>query len=212
MKKIKLNNGLSVIVQKRQSESVTIQISVMVGSNNEKKGSRGISHFIEHMVFEGTKTRKNAREISNEIESFGGEINAYTDNVRTCFYIKVPKKHFEKALEILSDIIINPVFRQQDIDKERQVILKEINIFNDESRYYQWILFAQALYTKHPSRYPAYGCAEDVKSMSRKQIIDYYNSYYSASNSVLSIVGAVNNPIFLHEYCFNSVSIRSQSI
>jgi predicted Zn-dependent peptidase len=189
MKKYKLSNELTVIEEKRPSDSVTIQITVKVGSNDEKNGIRGISHFIEHMVFEGTVNRKNAKDISNEIESLGGEINAYTDNIRTSFYIKVPKKHFPKAADILSDIIMNPLFRDKDVNKERQVILKEINIFNDESRFYQWILFLGALFKNHPTKYPAYGTREDVKRITRKDMLNYFRKYYVANNSILSVVG-----------------------
>ena len=99
--KYRLKNDLTVIYEKADTNSLTIQVTVKTGSNNEKNGIRGISHFIEHMLFEGTKSRQTSMEISNEIESLGGEINAYTDNIRTCFYIKVPKKHAEKAFDIL---------------------------------------------------------------------------------------------------------------
>ena len=193
MQKYALPNGLTVIENSRQSDSITVQITVKVGSNYEKNGIRGISHFIEHMLFEGTPKRKDAKEISNEIESLGGEINAYTDNIRTCFYIKVPKKHFQKALSIVSDIIKSPLFREKDIEKERGVILKEINIFNDESRHYQWILFGDALFKYHPSKYPAYGTRKDVKRITRIDLLDYFRKYYIANNSILSIVGDVKN-------------------
>jgi predicted Zn-dependent peptidase len=193
MQKYTLPNGLTVIENKKQSDSVTVQITVKVGSNYEKNGIHGISHFIEHMLFEGTKNRKDAKEISNEIESLGGEINAYTNNVRTCFYVKLPKKHFKIALDIVSDIIKNPLFRENDIKKERKVILKEINIFNDESRHYQWILFANSLFIGHPSKYPAYGTRGDVRRITRKDLLDYFNRYYIANNSILSIVGNVKD-------------------
>ncbi len=189
MRRYSLENGLTVIEEKRDSDSITLQLTVRVGSNYENSGVRGISHFIEHMLFEGTTSRADAREISNEIESLGGEINAYTDNVRTCYYIKVPTKHFEKAADILSDMIINPSFAQSAIDKERQVILKEINIFNDEARYYQWILFQQALYRRHPARFPAYGTREDVQSISREDILSFFNRHYFGSNCILTVVG-----------------------
>ena len=191
MNKYSLSNGLTVIEEKRNSDSLTIQIAIKVGSNHEISGMRGISHFIEHMLFEGTKKRKGAKEISNEIESLGGEINAYTNNVRTCFYIKVPKKHYKKAFDILSDITKNSLFREEDLEKERKVILKEINIFNDDPRHYQWILFEKNVFKTHPSKYPAYGVIEDVKKMNRKDLLDYYNKYYIANNSILSIVGNV---------------------
>ena len=193
MKKYFLGNGLVVIEEKRKSDSVSVQLTVKAGSNFEKEGIRGVSHFIEHMVFEGTKNRKTAKEISNEIESLGGEINAYTNNIRTCFYIKVPKKHFEKALEIISDIIKNPLFRERDIDKERGVILKEINIFNDESRFFQWILFQKLLFGNSPYGYPAFGTYEDVKKISRQDILSFFSKYYFAGNTIISVVGDFNN-------------------
>ena len=101
MRKYLLPNGITVIEQKRSTNSVTIQLTFRVGSNYEHKGKRGISHFIEHLVFEGTINRKNAWDISNTIESLGGEINAYTDNVRTCFYVKIQKKQYQKILHQL---------------------------------------------------------------------------------------------------------------
>ena len=203
MKKHVLSNGLTIIEEKKNSDSVTLQITIKVGSNQEKEGIRGASHYIEHMLFEGTKKRKNAREISNEIESLGGEINAYTNDTRTCFYIKVPKKHYRKAFDILSDIIKNPLFREDDIEKERKVILKEINIFNDDPRHYQWILFEKNLFINHPSRFPAYGTIKDVKKINQKQIVDYYNSYYVANNAILSIVGNIPSPKKITEEYFS---------
>ena len=189
MKKYTLSNGLKVIEHSTSSLSVTIQITVKVGSNDEHDEIRGISHFIEHMMFEGTSNRADAKTISNEIESLGGDINAFTDNTRTSYYIKVPKKHFEKALDILSDMIKNSLFLEKNIEKERDVILKEINIYNDESRYYQWILFTSSLFSKHPSKYPPYGTIKDVKNISRKDILSYFNRHYNANNSILTIVG-----------------------
>ena len=99
MKKTTLSNGLTIITEKKQTESITIQVNVQVGSNQEPEKIFGISHFIEHMLFEGTKNRENSTLIANEIERLGGELNAYTSNERTCFYIKVYKKHV-RSLEV----------------------------------------------------------------------------------------------------------------
>jgi len=200
MKKYSLPNGLTVIEEKRDSASVTVQVTVKVGSNSERKGIRGISHFIEHMLFEGTKKRKDAKEISSEIEKLGGDLNAFTDNVRTSYYAKVPKKYAERAFEILADALKNSIFRQENIEKERDVILKEINIFNDESRFFQWILFQGLLFRNHPSKYPAYGTVEDVKKTTRKDILDYYNHFYSASNSILCVVGDIDARRFVEKH------------
>ena len=167
MKKTNLKNGLTLIEEKKDTASVSIVITVKTGSNNETKKILGISHFIEHMLFEGTAKRENSTIIANEIEKLGGDLNAYTSNEKTCFYIKVPKKHFDKALDILSDILQNPVFDKKSIEKERGIILKEINLVNDEPRFYQWILFQRTLFKKYPTKNPAYGTRAAVKKITR---------------------------------------------
>ncbi len=195
MEKLKLKNGLTIIVEKKPIETITIQATVKVGSNNENKKINGISHFIEHMLFEGTKKRPNSQIISNEIESLGGELNAYTCNERTCFYIRVPKKHFGKALDITADILQNPLFNEKNIEKERKIILKEIDLHKDEPRFHQWILFTKTLFKKHPARLPTYGTVEAVKRITRKDLLDYYHKYYNPNNIVLSVVGNFNKNI-----------------
>ena len=110
MHKLTLPNGLKIIFEHKKSNSVVVQVLVKVGSDHESVTERGISHFIEHMVFEGTTNRPTNWDISNAIEKVGGSFNAYTTNERTCFYVKVLKKHFPLALEILADILQNPLF------------------------------------------------------------------------------------------------------
>ena len=147
MKKYRLDNGLTLIYEKKDSKAAAIEILVKAGSSYESKKQLGISHFIEHMVFEGTKKRKNSRLIANEIEKLGGEINAYTTTDRTAFFIKILNKHFGKALDVLSDMVQNPTFANEFIEKERKVILKEIDMTNDQPRIFQWILFQKNLFT-----------------------------------------------------------------
>ena len=113
MKKYKLKNGTTIIFEKNRSKSVAIEVMFKVGSNNENKEISGISHFLEHMLFEGTKKRKNSREIANEIEKYGGQFNAYTSGDRTAFFIKIINKRFEKALDILSDMVSNSLFSKK---------------------------------------------------------------------------------------------------
>src|SRR3989338_370286 len=103
MKKTLLPNGLTIIYSEKKRDSVVVEVMIKVGSNDEAVKEQGLSHFLEHMLFEGTKQRPTTREITNEIESIGGEFNAYTTNERTCVYIKVLKKHYSKTLQILSD-------------------------------------------------------------------------------------------------------------
>jgi len=193
MRVFKLRNGLTTIVDQKKTDSITIQATVKVGSNNESKKNNGISHFIEHMLFERTKKRSDARTISNEIECLGGILNAYTSSERTCFFIKVPRIHFLKALDILSDIIQNPLFNKEHLEKERKIILKEINLHKDEPRFHQWILFQKTLFKKLHTKNPTYGSVKSVKSLKRNDLLDYYKKFYVPNNIIISVVGKAKN-------------------
>ena len=186
-------NGLSLIFEHKKGKAVVVEVMVRVGSNNEMLSERGISHFLEHILFEGTTTRPTNKEISNEIEKIGGDFNAYTTNERTCFYVKVLRKHFPIAVEILADILQNPLFRAKDIDKEKKVVIKEIDMVNDEPRYYQWVLLQKNLFEKHPSRYPTYGDKKVINSLNPTKVAAYFRKHYVPNNMVVSIVGDVKN-------------------
>ena len=121
MEKFRLKNGLTVIFQKNSSDSVAIEAMFKVGSNYEKPDILGISHFLEHMLFEGTKKRPDSVIIANEIEKYGAEFNAYTSSCRTAFFIKIINKRFDIAIDILSDMFANSIFRQDKIEKEKKV-------------------------------------------------------------------------------------------
>lgn len=193
MKTAMLPNGLKVIYDHKKSNSVVIQVMVKVGSDSEKDNERGISHFLEHILFEGTKKRPTNKEITNEIEKIGGDFNAYTSNEKTCFYIKVLKKHFAIALEVLSDIIQNPLLQQGVIDKEKNVILKEIDMVHDEPRFYQWILLQENLFEKHPCRNPTYGNKNIIKALTKNKAAEFYRKYYVPNNMAISVVGNVKD-------------------
>ena len=205
MEKYKLKNGITVIFDKNSSKSVAVEVMFKVGSNNESKNLAGISHFLEHMLFEGTKKRKDSREIANEIEKYGGEFNAYTTGDRTAFFIKIINKKFDIALDILSDMALNPVFNEKIIEKEKQVVLKEINMVTDDSRLHQWILFQKTLFEKHPAKNPTYGTVETVKNLDRNKILQYYKSNYTADNAIISVVGNVDNVKQKTEQYFGSL-------
>lgn len=193
MKKVVLKNGLTIIYQPKKGNSVVVEVMVKVGSSHEKNNERGIAHFFEHILFEGTKRRPTNKEISNEIERIGGDFNAYTSNERTCFYAKVLRKHFPIAVEVLADILQNPLLREKDIEKEKNVVLKEIAMIHDEPRFYQWILLQQNLFEKNPCRYPTYGDSKVIKELTRKKILEFFSQYYAPNNMVVSIVGDVPN-------------------
>jgi predicted Zn-dependent peptidase len=119
--------------------------------------------------------------------------------------VKLPVKHFEKGVDILSDMISSPLFSKKTLEKERQVILKEINIFNDESRYYQWILFEQNLFSNHPARHPVYGTRKDVAGVSREAMLSYYHKHYCGENIIISIVGDISRARQMIERYFSSI-------
>lgn len=186
--KVILKNGLTVIAKDRPTKSVAIEVSVKVGSNYEPKGKRGISHFLEHTLFEGTKTRT-TRQIANEIESLGGELNAITTSERTFFYIIILKKFFNKALEILADILQNPKFDKKSFEKEKKIVLDEINLINDDPKLYQFVLFEKTLFKKHPVRNPVYGVTSDLKKVVLSDLVNYYKKYYLPNNIIISVSG-----------------------
>jgi predicted Zn-dependent peptidase len=193
MKEVVLPNGLKVIFVPKKTNSVVVQAMIKVGSNDELPSERGISHFLEHILFEGTKKRPNSLIISNEVERIGGNFNAYTTNERTCFYVKVLKKHFDLALDVLLDILQNSLFDKDHIKREKNIVLKEIEMVNDEPSFYQWVLLQKKIYKKHLSRFPTYGDPKVVKNLTRQKIIDFYEKYYVANNMTLLIVGDVKN-------------------
>jgi predicted Zn-dependent peptidase len=204
MKKFKLNNGLTVVWEQRDSDSIAIEVSVKTGSNNEQPKIAGISHFLEHMVFEGTATRS-AKQISETIEDVGGELNAATSNNRTFFYIKLPKNKAELGFDILSDIIRNPAFRKDSLEKERKVILEEIKMVDDQPLLYQWVLFESTIFKKHPTRNPVYGNRKAVKATTRANMLSYYRKWYIPNNMTLSVVGNATGCAHLVKKYFGSM-------
>jgi len=194
MKKFVLKNGLTVLLKQKPTNSIAIEVTVKVGSNHEPINFSGISHFIEHMLFEGTKKRS-AQQIANEIESIGGDINALTASERTSYYIVVLHKHFSRALDVLSDLIQNPLFDEKMIEKERRVILDEINLTTDDPKIHQWMLFQKTLYKKHPCRHPVYGTKKSVSNLKRKDLVKFYSEYYVPNNMIISIVGNVDEKV-----------------
>lgn len=193
MQTFKLKNRMQVIYNKKDTDSITTEIMIKVGSNYENPKISGISHMIEHLVFEATKKFKSSQKLSNEVEKFGGELNAYTGEERTAYYIKILKKHFDKSLQILDQIVFNPLFREEDIEKERGIIIDEIRLVTDEPRFHQWVFFGKSLFQKHPARNPAYGTIKAVKSITKNDVLDYYTKHYIPNNMIISITGNINN-------------------
>ena len=191
MQRIVLPTGLTVIYDHKPVQSVTLFAQVRVGSNSEPRNLSGISHYLEHMIFEGTKKRKNSVLIANEIERWGGEFNAFTQNDRTCFYIKVLRDYFPIALDIMADIIEHSVFPAKFVEKERKVIIKEIDMVTDDPRLYQWIISNQVTFPGHVAGVPIHGSKQSILSLSRRHIVRFYRQYYTPSNMVFTVVGDI---------------------
>lgn len=189
MKSITLSNGLTILLQKVSGKALTVHASVQVGSVNEEEGQKGYSHFVEHMLFEGTKKRPDAQQITEVIENIGGDINAATSNETTYYYAKVVPKYFEKAIDVLSDMLINSVFDPKIVQKEAKVILEEIKMINDQPRYYQWIAFEQTIFKDSSYESPVYGLTKDVSSATSDSLKAYYKKHYVPSNCTITIVG-----------------------
>ncbi|MEK6921186.1 MAG: pitrilysin family protein, partial [Nanoarchaeota archaeon] len=190
-----LSNGLTILYKHCPSETVTVEFSVHTGSIMESSPESGLSHFLEHLLFEGTAKRPTSKAIANEIEKYGGEFNAATSHERTFYYVKIAKKHFAVALDILSDMFQHSLFNPAILEKERKVILDEINMVNDNPRHYQWILFSKALFGNHPAGFPVYGNVPILKKMKRTQILAYFSKWYIPSQITVLVAGDVPDAV-----------------
>ncbi|RXM73846.1 insulinase family protein [Clostridium tetani] len=191
-----LNNGLRVALEKIDYvQSVSIGLWVKNGSRNENEHNNGISHFIEHMMFKGTNNR-NAKEIVKTIEDLGGHINAFTGKEATCYYIKLLYTHLDVALDILSDMIFNSKFNEEDIELEKGVILEEISMNEDSPEDVLVELHSKAAWGDDPISLPILGSAKGVRSFTRNHIIEYLKSHYTPENCVISIAGNFDENIY----------------
>ncbi len=184
-----LDNGLRVVLENIDYvKSVSVGLWIENGSRNEDLKNNGISHFIEHMMFKGTENRS-ALQIAECIEDVGGQINAFTGKEATCYYIKILNSHMELALEVLSDMLFNSKFKEEDIEKEKGVVIEEISMTEDSPEDVLSDLHCKAIWGDDSISYPILGTLETVKSFKRSDIVDYINKYYIPENSVISICG-----------------------
>lgn len=186
---LELKNGLKIVTEKIDYvNSVSVGLWVENGSRNESPEFNGISHFIEHMLFKGTK-RRTAKEIAEAIEEVGGQINAFTGKEATCFYIKALDTHLDLALDILSDMLFNSNFEEGDIEKEKSVVVEEIGMTEDNPEDVLSDLHSEAIWGKDPISSPILGTVDTVRSFTRDTILQYLSNYYIPENSVISIAG-----------------------
>ncbi len=187
-----LSNGLRIISNEMpHTRSVSIDIVAGIGSRYENDQEAGVSHFLEHMLFKGTHRRPTGADISGAIEQVGGMMNAGTDRETTNFWCKVASPHFDKALDVLMDILRNPVISAEDVEKERGVIQEELNMTNDYPSYRVDLLSDEMLWPSQPMGRDVGGSRETVDGITHAMIVDWYQKHYVASNMVVSVAGNI---------------------
>ncbi len=183
----KLKNGMSVIMEKRELPVVALSISNRFGAGDERSEIKGIAHFIEHMVFTGTKTRTH-EDISKEIEKRGGILNAFTANEITSFWFKLPSEHVFSGLDILIDILKNPTFLSEKFEKEKKVILEEIKMYHDDPMRNVHEKIVENLY-EEPFGIGIIGNKQSVSELKRDFVFDFFMKNYNPENYIVTIVG-----------------------
>ncbi len=194
LKNTKLKNGLRIItVPSKNSKTVTVLVLVGVGSKYERRNISGVSHFLEHMYFKGTKKRPTPKQVAETLDKIGGAYNAFTGEEYTGYYAKVASSNFEIALEWVSDIFLNSKIPPKEVMKEKGVIIEEINMVKDHPMSYVHRVWTDLLYGDQPAGWDIAGTKETVSSMTRKDLIDYMKKGYVASGTVVCVAGNINS-------------------
>jgi len=209
MYKIKeLSNGMKVLIENLDNmNSISIGVYIKTGSKNECEGEFGVSHLLEHMMFKGTKSRS-AKEISEAIDDIGGQMNAYTSKEVTSYYTVLLAEHANIGIEILADMLINSTFTEENLNKEKQVVIEEINMYEDIPEDLIHDLNSQYVIDGSQGR-SILGTIDSVKKIDREVLLNYYKRRYKISNAVISIAGKIKNEddiINLLESHFNNFS------
>ncbi len=188
-----LRNGLVVVSEVMpQLRSVSMGVWVKSGSRFEDPATTGISHFIEHLLFKGTKSRS-ASQIAEEIDSVGGQLNAFTEKEYVGFYAKVLDEHLHIAFDLLSDIVLNPAFPTVEMNRERNVIFEEINMVEDSPQELIQDIYMENFWKGHPLGRPISGTKESVARIARRDVIRHFRSHYTAKNTIISVAGNIRH-------------------
>ncbi|PIU41269.1 MAG: hypothetical protein COS99_06125 [Candidatus Omnitrophica bacterium CG07_land_8_20_14_0_80_42_15] len=195
-----LSNGLTLLVKEVHTlPIVSIEARFRIGSADEGKwAGSGISHFVEHMLFKGTPTRKHG-DIEREIKSYGGTINGFTSFDSTGYTLTVESKYLKEAIRLLVNAVMNPAFEEKELEKEREVILKEIKLQNDNPDEYSMQLLWSAIYTTHPYKYPIIGYKDLVRKLKREDLLSFHNQYYTPNKLVFGVCGDVDTAVVQKE-------------
>ena len=188
-KKITLANGLRVILVPQEGPATTVLVLVEAGSKYEEKRINGLSHFLEHMCFKGTSKRPRAIDIAGELDSIGSEYNAFTSHEWTGYFAKAQYKHTAKILDVVSDLYLNPVFDEKEIEKEKGVIIEELNMYEDTPQRKVADLFLELLYGDQPAGWDVGGKKEIIRTLNREDFLKYRSANYVAKATVVVVAG-----------------------
>ncbi|MEK7539039.1 MAG: pitrilysin family protein [Patescibacteria group bacterium] len=195
-----LNNGLRVItVPMKDNETVTVLVLVEAGSKYETKKINGISHFLEHMCFKGTLKRPKAIDISKELDVLGSQYNAFTAQEYTGYYAKSDARHFDRIFDIVSDIYLNSTFPDVEMQKEKGVIIEEINMYKDMLHKHVQDLLMKLLYGDQPAGWKIAGSKANILNMKREDFINYHQKHYLPEATVLTVAGQVTEKQVMSE-------------
>jgi predicted Zn-dependent peptidase len=194
-----LPNGLTILTEKMNHiRSVAMGMWIRAGSRHEHAEVNGISHFVEHMVFKGTKSRS-SQMIAREVDAIGGNLDAFTGKETVCFNMKVLDEHVPTALEVLSDLVMNPVFASEEIHRERGVILEEIKMDEDNPDYLVHEIFTQNFWKDHPLGKPILGTKETVRRFERETLLDFHGGRFLGGNMIFSAAGNIEHDAFVEK-------------
>ncbi|MDP3041473.1 MAG: pitrilysin family protein [Candidatus Omnitrophota bacterium] len=196
-KRQKLNNGLRIITKRSSSvQSVSLGIWINIGSRYEPVEQKGISHFLEHLLFKGSK-KYSCRAIKESIEGVGGLLNGFTSEEHTCYLVKIPHRYLVSALDILSDMVNNPCLAAADIEKEKTVVLEELKMYRDLPQSYVYELLDELLWPSQALGSPVIGTVETVNNISRNVLKSFQSHHYTPANIVISAAGLLDHDLLV---------------
>lgn len=188
-----LENGLRVVTETiPHVRSASLGIWANVGSRDEPREQNGISHFLEHMVFKGTKNR-NVREIAQSLESLGGYLNAFTTKEQTCFYARVLDEHVPEAMDVLADILLNATFKKEEVEREKLVVIEELKNAEDDPEDIIHDYFEKSIFPKHSLGYPIIGTEQNLRRFQREDLRTHITSHYTPSQLVVAAAGSIDH-------------------
>ncbi|OGK64682.1 hypothetical protein A2209_01310 [Candidatus Roizmanbacteria bacterium RIFOXYA1_FULL_41_12] len=189
----KLKNGLRVLLLDTQAfPSVATLLLVSAGSRYENKKNNGIAHFFEHMAFKGSQKYPSALSISTLLDGIGSQQNAFTSKDHTGYWIKAPLKHFATVIDVLSEMLLHSLLKSEEVEREKGVIIEEINMYEDLPQYKVWDVFEDIIFPHSPLGYPTTGTKEIVSSFNRQTFTNYMDCLYRPNNAVLVVAGGLN--------------------